>query len=63
MPTKHLSEVAWERVRETTYKCVINTREVVKEGDVLDYLIRKASDEMTDEDYENIAKKRNPPPK
>lgn len=57
MPTKHISDAAWKRVERHTYETVIRTGKVVKESEVLNYLIRKGAEDMSEEDYKKIAKK------
>ena len=56
MPTKHIAVETWESVTETTIKATIKNKRVIKEGQVLDYLIRKATKNLTNKDFLEIAK-------
>lgn len=51
MPTKHIDENTWKKVQDETVKAVILTKTSIKETEMLQILIKKGLESMTDEDY------------
>ena len=54
MPTKHIDDKTWKKVQDMTVKAVIATQKPLKEGAVLNFLIKKGLNETTEEDFKNI---------
>ncbi|CDG21370.1 conserved protein of unknown function [Xenorhabdus poinarii G6] len=57
MPTKHINDSIWRLVEKETVKAVIELKEPVKDTTVLEWLIRKGLDTISDEDYRKFSKK------
>lgn len=58
MPTKHVNDVTWRKVEQETVKRVMETKENIKDTEVLDLLIKKGLETITTEDYVNFLKKK-----
>jgi len=54
MPTKHISDRTWRLIEKETVKAVIETREPIKDTDVLNWLINRGLKNIEKEDYRNI---------
>lgn len=57
MPTRHVNDKTWREVEKETVKIVVNTQKSVKEAEVLNLLILKGLEEITEEDYKRLFKK------
>lgn len=57
MPTKHISDKSWKKVESETYKAVLATQTVLKETDILNFLIAKGAQHTTEEDYKKLVQK------
>ena len=57
MPTKHINDKTWREVEKETVKVVVNIQKSVKEADVLNLLIQKGLEEITESDYQRLLKK------
>lgn len=51
MQNKHIQEQTWERVKEQYVRAVVTTKAGFKETEILNLLILKGIDNITDEDY------------
>lgn len=51
MPSKHIQDDTWEKVREEFVKAVILTKAGFKETEILNLLIKKGIETIQDEDY------------
>lgn len=58
MPSKHIDKTIWEKVEKETVKAVLETKQNVKDTKMLNYLILKGLNEMTEKDYMEITKKK-----
>lgn len=58
MPSKHIQEQTWERVKEQYVRAVVTTKAGFKETEILNLLILKGIDNITDEDYIRAASKK-----
>ncbi|HGN0302650.1 MAG: hypothetical protein ACLTQE_14460 [Proteus mirabilis] len=56
MPTKHINDNTWRLVEKETVKAVIELKVPVKDTEVLEWLIRKGLESMTEEDYRRFSK-------
>jgi len=57
MPVKHIPDDIWRRIERETVKAVIETRETVKEGRVLNWLILRGLKDIEPEDYRDLVRK------
>ena len=57
MPTKHISDASWKKVESETYKAVLATKTVLKETDILNFLISKGAENATEDDYIELVRK------
>ena len=57
MPTKHIDKLLWERIEQKTVDIVILQRKMVKDTDVLQFLIESALDNISDEELSELIKK------
>ena len=57
MPTKHISDASWKKVESETYKAVLATQTVLKETEVLNFLISKGAENASEDDYKELARK------
>lgn len=55
MPTKHITDEAWDTVSKITLDATIRNKKLIRENQVLDYLIHKATKDLTDKDLVAIA--------
>lgn len=51
MPTRHIDDKTWDKVREKTVDAVLETRESFKESEMLKMLILKGIHNITKEDF------------
>lgn len=58
MPSKHIQDQTWERVKEQYVRAVVTTKAGFKETEILNLLILKGIDNITDEDYIRAASKK-----
>jgi len=56
MPTKHVTDKTWRLIEKETVKAVIETREPIKDTDVLNWLIIRGLKDIEKEDYKDIKK-------
>jgi hypothetical protein len=56
MPTKHINEAVWRKVEQATVKAVVETREPIKDTDVLNWLIERGLRDIEKEDYRELKK-------
>lgn len=56
MPTKHIDDETWRKVEKEAVKATIAIKKSVKETEMLKWLILKGIEELTEDDYEKIAK-------
>ncbi|EPL6456948.1 hypothetical protein N0G65_004155 [Providencia rettgeri] len=56
MPTKHINDNTWRLVEKETVKAVIELKVPVKDTEVLDWLIRKGIESITEDDYRKFSK-------
>ena len=55
MPTKHITDEAWDTVSKITLEATIRNKKLIRENQVIDYLILKATKNLTDKDLVAIA--------
>ncbi|MGR3807801.1 hypothetical protein [Pasteurella testudinis] len=61
MPTKYINENAWKKIEELTLSTIIQTKFMLKETEVLQVVIEKGLQQLSDDDllqYVNENKKR-----
>nr|DAP45116.1 MAG TPA: hypothetical protein [Inoviridae sp.] len=51
MPSKHIQDETWEKVREEFVRAVVLTKAGFKETEILNLLINKGIEKIQDEDY------------
>ncbi|WP_049260415.1 hypothetical protein [Neisseria bacilliformis] len=51
MPSKHIQDEIWEKVREEFVRAVVLTKSGFKETEILNLLIKKGIEAVRDEDY------------
>lgn len=56
MPTKHIDDETWRKVEREAVKATIATKKSIKETEMLKWLILKGLEEITEEDFERMAK-------
>lgn len=56
MPTKHIDDDTWRKVEKEAVKATIATKKSIKETEMLKWLILKGLEEVTEEDYERMAR-------
>ncbi|WP_434951816.1 hypothetical protein ACRWQL_01095 [Shewanella sp. HL-SH4] len=56
MPTKHINDAVWRKVEQMTVKAVIETREPIKDTDVLNWLIERGLKGIEKEDFRDLKK-------
>ena len=60
VPSRHIPDPTWSKVEKETYKAVVKTGTVITEKDMLDYLILRGLEVITEDDYRSIADKKKP---
>ncbi len=56
MPTKHINDVLWRKVEKETVKVVTTLAIPVKDTKVLEWIISKGLESITEDDYRKFAK-------
>ncbi|MFV0594406.1 hypothetical protein [Shewanella sp.] len=56
MPTKHINDTTWRLVEKETVRAVLETREPVKDTDVLNWLILRGLKDIDKADYKELKK-------
>lgn len=51
MPSKHIQDETWDKVREEFVRAVVLTKAGFKETEILNLLINKGIEKIQDEDY------------
>jgi hypothetical protein len=59
MPSKHIQDDLWRLVEQETVKAVISTRESIKNTEMLNLLVLKGLETITEKDYRKLAGKEN----
>lgn len=59
MPTKHIDEITWEKIKNEHVKAVILTKASLKDTDILKLLIKKGLETVKDQDYKDLANRKN----
>lgn len=57
MPTKHIPDATWRKVEKEHVKAVIATKKSIKDSEILNMLILKGLEAITEEDYRRLAEK------
>lgn len=58
MPSKHVPGPTWRKVELETVKAVVQTQTSIKDTEVLNLLIIKGLENITEEDYAKFAAKK-----
>lgn len=58
MPTKHIPDATWRKVEKEHVKAVIATKRGLKDSEILNILILKGLETITEEDYTRLAEKK-----
>lgn len=56
MPSKHIDDITWRKVEKESLRAVKAADKVFKETEILKALILKGLENITDEDYEKLAR-------
>lgn len=56
MPTKHVPDDTWRKVEKETVRAVIATKRSIKDSEILNLLILKGLEAVTEEDYRKLIK-------
>lgn len=59
MPSKHIQDPTWDKVKEQFIKAVVTTKAGFKETEILNLLILKGIENITEEDYIRYAASKN----
>lgn len=54
MPVKHIPDAIWRKVEKELVKAVIATQLPVKESEIIEVLLRKGLENITDADYKTM---------
>ena len=54
MPTKHINDVQWRKIEKETVKAVTMLALPVKDTKVLEWIITKGLESITEDDYKKI---------
>lgn len=54
MPVKHIPDAIWRKVEKELVKAVIATQLPVKESEIIEVLLRKGLENVTEEDYKTM---------
>lgn len=57
MPTKHIPDSTWRLVEKATVRAVVETKEPIKDTDILNLLIIKGLSVVEEEDFEKLVSK------
>lgn len=58
MPSKHIQDPTWEKVKNQFVHAIVTTKAGFKETEILNLLILKGIEHITDEDYIRAAAKK-----
>jgi hypothetical protein len=58
MPSKHIDDLTWRKVEKESLRAVKAAEKVFKETEILKLLIMIGLKHVTDEDYEELAKRK-----
>lgn len=58
MPVKHINDATWRKVEIETVKAVVATQASIKDTEVLNLLIIKGLEAITEDDYKRFAEKK-----
>lgn len=58
MATKHLPDTTWRKVEQEAVKAVMVTKTGIKDTELLNYLVLKGLETITENDYWEMAKKK-----
>lgn len=58
MPSKHIQDPTWDKVKEQFIRAIVTTKAGFKETEILNLLILKGIENITDEDYIRYAAKK-----
>lgn len=58
MPSKHIPESTWRKVEKETVKAVVQTQTSIKDTEMLNLLIIKGLEHITEDDYRDFARKK-----
>jgi len=58
MPTKHIDDETWRKVEREAVKATIATKKSIKETEMLKWLILKGLEEITEDDFEKMVKRK-----
>lgn len=56
MPTKHIPDATWRKVEKEMVRAVVATQTPIKDTEVLNILILKGIEAVTDDDYKKKKK-------
>lgn len=59
MPSKHIQAPTWDRVEEQYKHAIITTKTSFKETEILNLIIQKGLEQISDEDYIKAAAEKN----
>lgn len=59
MPTKHINDVQWRKIEKETVKAVSILAIPVKDTKMLEWVIEKGLENLTEDDYRKFLKKNN----
>ena len=54
MPVKHIPDAIWRKVEKELVKAVIATQRPVKESEIIEVLLRKGLENVTEDDYKTM---------
>lgn len=54
MPVKHIPDAIWRKVEKELVKAVIATQLPVKESEIIEVLLRKGLENITEDDYKTM---------
>ncbi len=57
MPTKHIEENTWRLIEQITVKAVIATQKPIKEGKILEFIIKRGLKNIEENEYFELIKK------
>ncbi|WP_331346823.1 hypothetical protein [Cellvibrio sp. UBA7661] len=57
MPVKHIPDAIWRKVEKELVKAVVATQMPVKESEMIEVLLRKGLEHITEDDYKAMKEK------
>lgn len=57
MPVKHIPDAIWRKVEKELVKAVIATQMPVKESEIIEVLLKKGLENITEDDYKKMKEK------